>query len=394
MNNHITGEDLAAYVDGVLADGKKAELESHFSRCPECLEALAEIVDIQSSRVKVPGEFLQQALGEKQAARKPVLPLRLVFEIAAALLVVVFIGYFFLGNNRFRQAESSQKEKAAATASQSVPPLPPDVEKTIPALAGRVEPAETAKTKQMPVEKNAMPAAVPILLPERKLEQAAAYKDGDFSLADEKARREEGHKLEETVVPMVQAAEDKMNEAESVHSRSAAAPASAGTVQPVLAARSRAAQPAGKGKTDAPLTTRFEEYQRGNEELYHSRSTEMATVDGAMQLFLAATGRAVAPGGIAMAALAPRPTIRIEGDVTWADLSDPGLLDGWSWFKKGMILELEIAGAGQVTAVIPVGQWERSMAARAEKAARQLTFSISEKKSRRARIFVSGSSSN
>ncbi|TFG80273.1 MAG: hypothetical protein E4H23_03055, partial [Chrysiogenales bacterium] len=63
MNDHISGEDLAAYVDGMLVDKKRGELESHFSRCPECLEALAEIVDIQSSRVKVPGEFLQQALG-------------------------------------------------------------------------------------------------------------------------------------------------------------------------------------------------------------------------------------------------------------------------------------------------------------------------------------------
>jgi hypothetical protein len=394
MNDHIAGVDLAAYVDGVLAGGKKAELESHFSHCPECLEALAEIVDIQSSRVNIPGEFLRQALGEKQAARKPVLPLRLVFEIAAAFLVVVFIGYYFLGNNRFWQAESSQKEKAAAPAGKPVLQLPPQVNPTIPTLAGRVEPADDAKAKKMPVEKNVMFAPGPLLPPEKKLDQAAAVKDQASVPADEKENREQGQKLEEAAAQPIQVEADKMGDARLLRSRSAEPAAVVGGVESSLAARGKSAQPAGKGMTGATPTTSLEEYKMGDEEPYRSRPAEMTAVSGAVQLFLATTGRAAAPMGIIMAALAPRSLIRIGGDVAWGDLRDPELLDGWSWFKKGMILELELDGSGVVTTVITVGQWERSTVARAEKAARQLTFSVSEKKSRRARISISGSQPN
>lgn len=342
MNDHIAGEDLAAYVDRVLENGKKAELESHFSHCRECLEALAEIVDIRNSRVKIPGEFLRQVLGEKQAARKPVLPLRLVFEIAAAFLVVVFIGYFFLGNHRFWQAESTQKEKAAAPASEPVSQLPPEVDQTIPALAGRVESVEAAKAKKSLVANKVMISPTPAKTLGKKTEQAAAFKDRKSIPVDMNEMREQEQKLEKAAARPIQAEADKMGDAQLVRSRSTEMTATGGTVQPVLAAKVQAAQPAGKG----------------------------------------------------MAAPAPQSGFRIEGAAVWADLLDPELLDSWSWFKKGMILELELDGAGVVTAVIPVGPWQRSIVVRAEKAARQLTFSISAKKSRRVRISVSASSPN
>ncbi|MFH2107672.1 MAG: hypothetical protein ABII93_03295 [Chrysiogenia bacterium] len=394
MNDHISGEDLAAYVDGVLADKKRGELESHFSRCPECLEALAEIVDIQGSRVKVPGEFLQQALGEKQAARKPVLPLRLAFEIAAAFLVVIFIGYFILGNYRFRQAESRKKEQAAPSVSQPVPQLSPQVDKTITVLAGKVEEAETAKTKRMPVEKNVRPAAVPILIPEKETDHDFAHRDRKNSLIDENEIREQEQKFQETPAQPARAEMDKRGDVKSERSRSVQAKTSAGTVEPALAAGTRAAPQVGKEMADAVLPARAKKYEKGDEEAFPAEFREAAAISSAMQLFLAATGRAATPGGMEMAVSVPRPTIRIEGDVTWSDLRDPELLAGWYWFKKGMVMELEINGAGQVIAVLPVGQWERSMAVRATNAVRQLTFSISEKKSRRARISVSGSSPN
>ena len=50
MNDHIRGEDLAAYVDGLLSAEKKSELESHFSRCPACLDELAEIAAIMAAQ--------------------------------------------------------------------------------------------------------------------------------------------------------------------------------------------------------------------------------------------------------------------------------------------------------------------------------------------------------
>lgn len=390
MSDHIAGEDLAAYVDGALADGRKAELESHFSRCPECLEALAEIVDIQSGRVKIPGEFLRQALGDKQAARKPALPMHLVFEIAAAFLVVVVIGYFYLGGNRFWQAGRPQKEGEVATAGNSISQVPSEAGRIAPIPAGRVEPAQEAKTKKVAVEKNAMTAPVPVPPPGGGTVPAAAPKDRRSNAVEEKEMPELEQKLEEAAAQPLQSEVDKLDDAQVVYSRSAEM---AATAQPTLAAQSRGAQPAGKEKAGAMPATRYEEYKMGATEPVRSRSAQMAGVDGALQLFLAATGRAAAPLGIEMAVPAPS-RFRIAGGVVWTDLRDPGLLDGWSWFKKGMILELELDSAGLVTAVIPVGRWEPSAVDRAEKAARQLTFSVSEKKTRRARISVSGSQPN
>ncbi len=410
MNDHIAGEDLAAYVDGALPDGKKAELESHFSRCSDCLEALAEIVDIQSGRVKIPGEFLRRALnvpihgasgvpaegglGEKHVARKPALPMRLVFEIAAAFLVVVVIGYFFLGGSRFWQAGRTPMEENAVTADKPVSSSPSEVDKTIPVLAGRADSSPGSGAKKRPVEKSATAAPVPEQPSEGKPEPAAAFKDGDFSPTDEKFIQEGEQKLEEAAAPVAQAERDKRNEAESLRSRYAETTATAGTVRPALAAKVQAAPPAGKGKADALPATHYNEYGMGDEAPYRSRSAKMAAVAGAVQLFLAATGRAAAPIGIKMADSGPQAYFRIEGEVAWADLRQPELLDDWYWFKKGMILELAIDSAGSVTQVMTVGQWDQPVADKAEKAARKLLFSVSENKSRRARIFVSASSPN
>lgn len=393
MNDHIAGEDLAAYVDGKLEGGKKMELESHFSQCPECLETLAEIFDIRNSRRKIPGEFLQQALGEKQAARKLVLPLRLVFEIAAAFLVVVFIGYFFLSNNRFWRSATAQKENSDRVTAGAVSRTPAGAGKSGPSFAGKAEPAEYVKAKEMPVEKNVRRAPAPILPPQEKPDLAAAVKDRKSAPVDENEIRERGQKLEEAAAQPLQAEADKSGDAQWVRSRSTEMTASGGTAQPALAAKAQAAPPAGKGIADAALLARAAGYEMGVEKSFRSRSRAAAAIAGAAQLFLAATGRAAAPLGIDMAALMP-PRLLIEGEAGRADLLDPELLEGWSWFKKGMILELELDGAGAVTAVIPLGQWERSLVARAEKAARQLTFSISGKKSRRARISVSASAPN
>jgi hypothetical protein len=111
-------------------------------------------------------------------------------------------------------------------------------------------------------------------------------------------------------------------------------------------------------------------------------------------LFVAATGRAAGPLGLDATATAPPPRFGIEGDVAWTDLRDPWLLDDWSWFREGMVLELEIDGAGSVTAVKPLGPWENPALSAVEKAARQLVFSAAKRKIRLARIFVSGTSPN
>jgi anti-sigma factor RsiW len=117
MNEHIPAEDFAAYVDGMLRPEKRNELENHFARCPACLDELVEIAAIMSGRDKVlagnrgkiPAEFLKLALGEKNKTAKSVLHLRLVFEVAAAFVVVIFIGYLFLSGNRFWQTSEQMK---------------------------------------------------------------------------------------------------------------------------------------------------------------------------------------------------------------------------------------------------------------------------------------------
>ncbi len=86
---------------------------------------------------------------------------------------------------------------------------------------------------------------------------------------------------------------------------------------------------------------------------------------------------------------ATRPAIRIAGDVSRADLSDPGLLDSWSWFPHGGVLRLEIDPAGAVVAVVPIGPWGDQAAARAQAAARELRFPAAAKKTRRAVLSAS-----
>jgi hypothetical protein len=80
------------------------------------------------------------------------------------------------------------------------------------------------------------------------------------------------------------------------------------------------------------------------------------------------------------------PPLRIEGEVVWTDLLNPELFFAWSWFQKGLALELQIDGTGTVTAVVPLGKFDQPLARQAESEAKKLLFSVSKKKSRRARL--------
>ncbi len=341
MNDHIAGEDLAAYVDGILAPGKAAEMESHFSRCPDCLAALADIVAMQGSRARIPDEFLRRALGRGQTVRKAVLPVRLVFEIAAAFLVVVVIGYFSLGGNRFWQGENGREQGAVVTG-KSIPAELPEVEKAVPAVSRQAGPGGNGMAKKDLAAGNPMALPAPAKPLEKKMEPAAAGKDRRSLARDKKEMGTMKLEQEPAAILALREGADKMNDAEAVRTRAAEAPGAMGAGQPVLAAKAQAAPPPGKGK-------------EGGE---------------------------------------PAPRLLIEGDVSRADLLDPGPLNGWAWFRKGLVLELVIDPDGTVSAVIPVGTWERAAADQAEKSARQLAFSVSARKSRRARISVSGSAPN
>ena len=88
------------------------------------------------------------------------------------------------------------------------------------------------------------------------------------------------------------------------------------------------------------------------------------------------------------------PPVRIEGDVAWTDLRNPELIFTWSWFRKDLILELRIDDTGTVTAVVPLGKTDPLLAKQAEKEAKKLLFSVSEKKLRRARLLANESPLN
>jgi hypothetical protein len=88
------------------------------------------------------------------------------------------------------------------------------------------------------------------------------------------------------------------------------------------------------------------------------------------------------------------PPVRIEGDAVWNDLRNPELVFTWSWFQKGLVLELQIDGAGTVVAVVPLSKIDPLSAVQAENDAKKLLFSVSKKKLRRARLTVNEQVSN
>jgi hypothetical protein len=359
MNDHIAGEDLAAYADGVLKAEQKAGLESHLSRCPECLDALAEIVDIRSSRAEIPGEFLRRALGEKPIPEKTVLPMRLVFGIAAVFLVAVVIGYYFLDFNRLGRTVTVLKERSGPGAVPTAPLKSPAAGKPAPAPVIRAELAGDVKVEKGLRTKGAVAHPSPVSLPDKKTDAIAVPEEEKLMAAADEPAQEQERVREQVAAPQAAYEKDKSAGLKTASAGSAALPA------------------------------RAESYKMNDSLRFRSLPGEAAAVAGAVQLFLAATGRASAPLAVEIAALAPRTSIRIAGDVSRADLRDSGLLDSWSWLQKGLVLELDIDAAGAVTAVRRIGPWDERAAALAETAARELRFSVSGRRSRRAVLTAS-----
>ncbi len=391
MNDHITGEDLAAYVDGILQGAPQAEIESHLSCCPECLAALAEIVDIQGSAVKIPEEFLRRALqatievpegsrrgsvlkvpaegalGEKPSPAKVVPPMRLVFGIAAVFLVAVLIGYYFLDRGRRETAVIGEKEmprpvvsakdyRSLAPAAGTGKARKETVERTLPAQEAQAEAANGWRMEKKSVA-GAAQAVQPVAPPEGKMVEPAPLL--------EKAERPQAADAKDMALP-----------------REAEGSAVGGVLGGVEAPMDKDKENAGKLAVASVVPSKgaaIEERMAPRSRVPGSR-----VVADAMQLFLAVTGHAAAPPAVEIMGPAKRPAMRIAGDVSRADLSDPGLLDSWTWFPAGLALELGIDAAGMVVAVVPVGPWDGQAAARAETAARELRFPASGRKSRRA----------
>ena len=119
-----------------------------------------------------------------------------------------------------------------------------------------------------------------------------------------------------------------------------------------------------------------------------SRSaTGLNAASGALQIFLATSGRAAAPLNLGIVELAVGPFVRIEGDVAGDDLLVPGIQAVREWLPEGSALEVTLGADGRVTAVELLGEWESSAAVRAKKAAGKMIFSPAQQEIRRAILF-------
>jgi len=329
MTDHIRSEELAAYVDGLLSAAGRSALESHIAGCPECLDELADVTALMNGRQeKIPARFLEPVLGEKNKSRRSILPLRLIFETAAALVVVVFIGYLFISGNRFWQTPEPGKpatvmEKdvrrvepaAAAVRDQEGAPLP--AQKREPAGAGKMKGGlgETVDEKVL-ADRSVL----------KKSESFAANKDLPKGGVEAASISEPEDKLQPCVEE--QAAGANESGPQKKLARTALAPGAAAGATLETAARE---------KRDA------------------------SAVKSAFP-------------------------VRIEGEASISDLRNPELLSAWSWLQAGLALELQIDGAGAVVEAVAVGKFAPLAAMQAELEARKLLFSVSEKKLRRARL--------
>ena len=341
MNDNIPAEDFAAYVDGMLSAQKKNELESHFSRCPACLDELLEIAAIMRSRDKIPAQFLKLALGEKSKLTKPVLHLRLAFEIAAAFVVVVFIGYLFLGGNWPWQSDVRPKMASPGSASERFPAPVVKAEHIAPMSQAETDLDAAEKTKNN-LSASGAQSTVTVALKTQEMKKTRMDKGLSFSAAEAEQNRERQKKPGAGAALPIEAKEGKLKDEESLLRHSEVVPETTGAAQPVLVDK----------KQDAALARK-----------------EIADK-------------------IAV------PLIRIEGDAVWTDLRNPELFFAWSWFNKDLALELQIDSAGTVIAVVPLGKIDPLLAKQAENEAKKLLFSVSKKKSRRVWLVADESAPN
>lgn len=337
MNDHVHSEELAAYVDGLLETARKNELEKHFARCPQCLAELADLSIIMGGKDKVPARLFEQVLGGKGKPAR--VPLRLVFEVAAALLVVVFIGYFFLSGNRIRQTVElpGPLEINEQKVRRAEPPAPPRERELALPQAQKPGPPVAAKTMKDGPKISAAP----------QLSEATFAADKENTIAGKEGPADESR--------VMQAAErgDRLP---------------AGLEGP--------ARPA----VDSENPPKKERVRR---------KTVAAPVGGAALDLAGAEEAAAASMAVKAKGAAARPEdFCIEGDAGMADLLNPELLSGWTWLLEGMVLELQIDGAGVVIAVSCSQDIDPLVCRRAESEAAKLLFSVSDKKTRRSRLRV------
>ncbi len=381
MSDHIRSEDLAAYVDGLLSAAQKSELENHFSRCPVCLDELAEVTAIRRGREKIPAHLLRSAMArEVKTARSP-LQLRLVFEVAAAMLVVVFIGYLFLSGNRFWQPAEQQKPSQVIdendfrqidqTAARDQQPAP----QTAQRLDRGADKKSTSRRNESDTYAGFADAAIP-----EKIAAVAADKDLSAVGGKSMPTSVKGDDLS-TSLQEQPALEEPLPKKSAA--RTAAKPPALGEGQLAFATKERSATKVAEAKA---VEAEQNSVKQNKPEAIAARPSEILAAAGTAQTEVAKKKRGAAPAGRSKAPGQSDFPFRIDGDVGWSNLQNPELVLSWSWFPKDLALELQIDRVGTVTAVLVSKKVDERLAAQAASEAKKLLFTISEKKSRRARL--------
>jgi hypothetical protein len=295
-------------------------------------------------------------------------PARLVFGVAAVFLVAALLGYFFLGRGGMGPVPASEKTL----------PLPAVVAKEEP------PPARDAGIG------GAREATLPRSLPARKILAAEAngLKMEKKSLAEEAQSGPPAVPAAGKAAAMPAASPAKAGQAQAAGDEETALlrEAEDGTIGGVLGG---VEAPLEKDKEDdirlaAAPAARFKGAGMEDRMQQRSRIPESSASGDAMQLFLAATGRAAAPRALPAADMPALSRLRIGGDVTLADLLDLQVLDGWDWFPVAKALELTIDASGAVKFVRLLGNWDDVDAERAREAAGKLAFRPSARSTRRA----------
>lgn len=369
MNEHLRGEVLAAFADGRLNAGDRRAAEAHLSLCRACRQELAEVVEILAGREAAPDEFVDRALtraGGGSAERPPaarVTLLRPAFGIAAAFLVAVVAGYFFIGHGRVQAPTSVERElpprfleqkaerapaegsslKDATTAARDEAPAKQDGTSSGTALKKAVPGSGAPAQKEFAVRKGEERQATPTILAEAA--QAAPAAPERFQAADKRTASEDG-----AIAGGVVGGE------------------TGGSVETQAPEKTKLAA------APAPETRRRDFEAMPQAERRWPGPGDAGAVAGARQLFLAASGRAAAPPSLEMVELAVGPLVSVEGDVALADVMPPGLRAADEWLPVGAAVEVTIGAGGEVTSVRLLGEWRPGAAARARAEAARLAF--------------------
>ncbi len=377
MNEHVSGETLAAYIDNRLEKGQRPGVEAHLSRCRECRQALADVAAMLADREKPPAEFLRRGLQASGAwdaelpearERRPLF-LRPAFGVAAVFLVAVVAGFFFLGRERADLSRPVEREMAGQPAAkgeaaeparaEAAPPIAAAPEMAAEDRSGAAGPGRGGGTELKKKLAAEAPGRVPPASPLPEAAPAVALAERELPPQAGKAEPARYSEMEEGVIKEVpggveaQAERDRGEEMKAVFADKALP------------------RPAGSGASVAMAT--------------RSRpAAGLQAASGALQILLATSGRAAAPPDLGIVELAAGPLVRIEGDVSGDDLLAPGLQHVREWLPPGSALQVTIGADGRVIAVDLLGEWESGAAVRAKRAAGKLVFTPARLEARRA----------